>query len=485
MKKYFKLILTLSATTTLPIVAVSCSSTSSRIQSLIDQNLKTKDRAQSEEIFKKLQTEIGAYEKDIKGKLSSYNVVEVNIPENEYNIQPVLTMTPESLPVYKIDKTTDDKPSTKIRRIVREIKRVIKEEFTKYVLDSIINEVTYTIPEGNTYIAPQPSWLHAETVFSKVAKTIFKIGDQYFTIKYNGVQPNIVTNNEINPAFTTYPRDFNKDPRIEAERIKILKELKQVHVNYSFSFDLEFAGIQLEDSNFDTTINFTLPVNPQLYNQEVKFESNTFKPVNINWADPQVRGKSFNATILSVSDGDTFEVKALEEVPSIGIKENGIYKIRLSGIDTPEKAVGDSTGSQSSSPFEYGFALLSTHFAEKFDQAYGRNIRILSSNRDAFGRYVGDAFFGDDYQFSYNTEIVRAGYTLPLAEGTWKDTINEKNTYANLLYRPIAHAMQEARERKNGFWHYFNNPNKLTFYIYRIKPNNSFDPFIEIIDKSL
>ncbi|MGV2392865.1 UNVERIFIED_CONTAM: hypothetical protein O8I53_07735 [Campylobacter lari] len=79
---------------------------------------------------------------------------------------------------------------------------------------------------------------------------------------------------------------------------------------------------------------------------------------------PLVNQSLVKAQIIDGADGDTVKVKILE-VPSTFTKYPNLkinseeYKVRLAGIDTPEKNVGGTD----STPYEHKFAEMSSAFA--------------------------------------------------------------------------------------------------------------------------
>ncbi|MFV8499493.1 thermonuclease family protein [Mycoplasma sp. VS424B] len=232
-----------------------------------------------------------------------------------------------------------------------------------------------------------------------------------------------------------------------------------------------------------------MTINPVLSKYQTAFNKENFKNSGIDWSKVD-SSLYFDGKITNTADGDTFTVQASADkiignnVGPIGAGSSHI--IRLAGIDTPEKAVGNKSGSVTSAPFEYAFALMPTHFAEELWKTYGDHVRVaFIDGKDTFGRLTADVFFGDNYQYSYNTEVVRAGFTLPLAKSTV--TVNNYNSlpksYEALIYPEIAKAMHEAVEAKRGFFHYFETPTDVSRFIYLIKPNTSYVPFEQIYNK--
>ncbi|MFL0973736.1 hypothetical protein ACJOMP_03830, partial [Mycoplasmopsis synoviae] len=110
------------------------------------------------------------------------------------------------------------------------------------------------------------------------------------------------------------------------------------------------------------------------------------------------------------------------------------------------------------SPFEYDFTYMSTNFGKAALVDPNKTVRVsFTEGLDAFGRMVGDIFFGDDFQYSYSVEITRAGYTLPYGDDGWKAQLNNPNSYSSLVYQKISDAMYQAQSEKVGYYHYFKN----------------------------
>ncbi|MHA3801808.1 thermonuclease family protein [Mycoplasma sp. Z463D] len=232
-------------------------------------------------------------------------------------------------------------------------------------------------------------------------------------------------------------------------------------------------------------------IDPILESYNTEPNAQTFKKMNIDWAKMNPN-TYFDAKITLTKDGDTFDVAASEDkkgLNNIGsVNQSDSYTIRLLGIDTPEKAVGANDKFVQSAPFEYAFALMPTHFAKKLWDTYGQNVRVAyieGFDGTGGGRITADVFFGPDYQYSYNVEVVRAGFTLPMSKETVTENNydNDKNSYEGKIYPQLAIAMHDAIENHRGFFHYFEKPIQVSNYIYLIKPNTSYKPFEKIYDK--
>ena len=140
---------------------------------------------------------------------------------------------------------------------------------------------------------------------------------------------------------------------------------------------------------------------------------------------PPVGAIEANATVEYVVDGDTIDVM-------IDGREE---RVRLTGIDTPEKARRD-TGA----PAEC-FADEATAFAESL-LPVGTEVRLERDvvGRDDYGRVLAYVYRADDGIF-VNYEIVRQGYAQPL-------TIPPNVTFADLM----VDAAREAEAADAGLW---------------------------------
>ncbi|MBN4083228.1 hypothetical protein JXZ92_00125 [Mycoplasma sp. CSL10137] len=228
-------------------------------------------------------------------------------------------------------------------------------------------------------------------------------------------------------------------------------------------------------------------INPILSKLPTTYDKTKFKPA-FDWESKSAKKVDyFRAKIVRVKDGDTFDVIALENkenVSNVSVVKDKQYTIRLAGIDTPEKAVGSGNNVVTSSPFEYAFALMPTHFAEslfKNSEEYKNDVYVgFVTDFDAYGRVTADIFFGDKHQFSYNNEVVRAGFTLPYANDAWETAMRSEtleNSYIKSIYPEMYKSFNEAIKNNNGFFKYFDRPLDVTKYIYNIKINNKWHPF--------
>lgn len=119
--------------------------------------------------------------------------------------------------------------------------------------------------------------------------------------------------------------------------------------------------------------------------------------------------ESFSGQCVSVTDGDTVRV----------LRENREIRVRLYGIDCPEK--GQAYGTQ----------------AKKFTsgRVFGKNLRVEVMDIDRYGRTVGKLFVKSTY---VNREIIRAGFA-------WH--YKKYSSDADL-----ADAEKAARAAKRGLW---------------------------------
>ncbi|MFV8418873.1 thermonuclease family protein [Mycoplasma sp. Sp33II] len=286
----------------------------------------------------------------------------------------------------------------------------------------------------------------------------------------------------------------------EDQREALFKELKEIQTYQEIQYQLE--SLNKEDNKYYPVKDFTFSVryqnapsvfNPQLEKYPVQPKLSEMKALPDDfWTEDRKRTR-FHAKVLKVADGDTCTVEALENNDFLGIKKGDRITIRYSGIDTPEKAVGTKIAS----PFEYGFALMSTHFGEailnvrnnpqsEFNN-FGDSIYVgfaTAGGKDTFNRLTADIFFGENGKYSYNTEITRAGFTLPLADSAWESTIKNPESYAHLFYPAIAEALHEATVNERGFFNYFASANDIAKYVYIAKENNAYYPFLDLLNSN-
>ncbi|MEE3928000.1 thermonuclease family protein [Mycoplasmopsis ciconiae] len=227
-------------------------------------------------------------------------------------------------------------------------------------------------------------------------------------------------------------------------------------------------------------------INPTLNNylNSYQIDQSKFKKLNIDWNTiPYV-----DVRVVDVSDGDTFKLQLVNPEQKnnfSGINLSNTFTVRLTGVDTPEKGVGRGAERVEATNWEYSFASMSTKFAQLLFSNTNKNssnsvVRLaFVESADAYNRIVGDVFFGENYQYSYTSEIVRAGLTLPYTTySTFKPSdFNNKKSYEYNVYPSIAQAFREAIANKNGFFYYFASPNDVQSYIYLIKVNSKWIGF--------
>jgi endonuclease YncB( thermonuclease family) len=119
----------------------------------------------------------------------------------------------------------------------------------------------------------------------------------------------------------------------------------------------------------------------------------------------EIRGK-----VVSIADGDTITVLDSEKVQ---------HKIRLEGIDAPEK--GQAFG---------------TKAKEKMSELVGeKDVVVMWEKKDRYGRILGDVHLGDRL---INLEMVQDGMA-------WHYKQYSKD-------KELAEAEDEARKAKKGIW---------------------------------
>lgn len=121
--------------------------------------------------------------------------------------------------------------------------------------------------------------------------------------------------------------------------------------------------------------------------------------------------------VVGVADGDTLTL--LDE-------GRNQYKIRLAGIDAPEKK----------QPF-------GRRSKEKLsDLAFNRNVRVIWEKKDRYGRIVGKII---SETRDVNLEMVSAGLAWHYKAYEGEQTLTDRRLYEN--------AEQNARLMKKGLWH--------------------------------
>ncbi|MEK9953173.1 MAG: thermonuclease family protein [Curvibacter sp.] len=129
-----------------------------------------------------------------------------------------------------------------------------------------------------------------------------------------------------------------------------------------------------------------------------------------------VAAATYTARVVAISDGDTLTVLDAERRQ---------HKIRLAGIDAPEKH--QAWGQR----------------AQQFlgERVFQRVVRIEVSKKDRYGREVGTVWLeGEDI----NLELLRAGLAWHYRAYEREQPPGDRARYAD--------AEQQARERRQGLW---------------------------------
>ncbi|WP_338583361.1 thermonuclease family protein [Mycoplasmopsis cynos] len=265
------------------------------------------------------------------------------------------------------------------------------------------------------------------------------------------------------------------------------EKLEKVDTEYEFTYDVYLGNLKLEGF-FEPVIlkeDKNVALKPLLKDTPINTDVSKFKTLNFDFEnDPNLRDLYFKAKVKDVSDGDTVTVISLEDkqlANNVSVEKNKEYRVRLSGIDTPEKGLGGKKGVRKSSAFEYAFALHATKFAEEIlGKEFANDVVVgFVSGKDSYERITADIFFGEKYKYSYNAEIVRAGHTLPFKNQGWEANVKNKNikSYEYNMYKELAIALSDAIYNKKGLFNYFNNPIEVQRFVYLIKPNSEWLPF--------
>ncbi|MBU4690636.1 thermonuclease family protein [Mycoplasma sp. ES3157-GEN-MYC] len=183
-------------------------------------------------------------------------------------------------------------------------------------------------------------------------------------------------------------------------------------------------------------------------NWEIKLDkNNSFVNKNI-----------FKARVTQHADGDTIQVLALENNDKHSITTGKQYKIRLAGIDTPEKNVGGTD----SDPEEMFWAVKASKFCEKVLKD-NQIVYIYATGKDTYGRITADVFFSydnnqpnsvEEAKHSYSVEITRAGWTLPyLTNPSDLVTLIDKGTLQSYTFYSLGLALKSAYDNKRGFFY--------------------------------
>lgn len=127
------------------------------------------------------------------------------------------------------------------------------------------------------------------------------------------------------------------------------------------------------------------------------------------WAD-------FTGNVVGVADGDTITVLDADKVQ---------HKIRLTGIDAPEK--NQPFGNRSKQSLS--------------NMVFNKTVTVETDKRDRYGRELGKVFAGDK---DANLEQVRAGFAWHYKAYERTQSATDSQTYAD--------AENEAKAAKRGLW---------------------------------
>ena len=130
------------------------------------------------------------------------------------------------------------------------------------------------------------------------------------------------------------------------------------------------------------------------------------------YAEPDSKLQEFTGKVVHIADGDTLTVLDADNVQ---------HKIRLHGIDAPEKSQAFGTKAKEA-------------LAGKVHE---KTVRIVWKEKDRYGRIVGDVHLGDR---NINIEMVHDGYAW------WYRTYAPKS-------KTLEQAEAEAKKEKRGLWH--------------------------------
>ncbi|OAB49194.1 thermonuclease family protein [Mycoplasmopsis gallinarum] len=302
---------------------------------------------------------------------------------------------------------------------------------------------------------------------NKIVITLASAGVSYTTAQTKRKEVAITSDNNhynVNKTFEWKVYKWNSTNRklgwIESIPASVKSKLL---VSIPFEFDLHLVN----ETNYPTT-----------------FDQSKAEAINIPWEDEKVRKNWIDGTIIKWKDGDTIAFKPDLETNDVLYRkmESSLYPqesdrqrgnideeligtitVRIASIDTPEKAVSD----KESNPYEYNYAMLATKFGQN-NWPKGTRVRLFTKGGlDSFGRITGNIFVGENYQYSYSTEIVRAGYTVPLRKET-----NDKDTSSPEYYitYPISKALRQAYNEGNGLFKDYKTIEGVISFVYQQKP---------------
>ncbi len=138
-------------------------------------------------------------------------------------------------------------------------------------------------------------------------------------------------------------------------------------------------------------------------------------------------GKSFRGKCVGISDGDTISV----------MRDGKMVKIRLEGIDCPEKA--------------QAFGKRAKQFISNL--LFGKEVKVIIKKHDRYRRIVGRVFY-KNLDASY--ELVKSGFA-------WHYKKYSKEKY-------LARAERIAKKRKRGLW---KDPHAIPPWKFRKKKNGN------------
>lgn len=149
--------------------------------------------------------------------------------------------------------------------------------------------------------------------------------------------------------------------------------------------------------------------------------------------DDQIKEFNYNSIkIVRIIDGDTFEIESGE-------------KVRLIGIDTPEKYESkklnnDSEISKKDKELIKKLGDLSSKYTE--NELLNKKIKLVpdstNSNKDRYGRLLRYVYLNDTLLF--NLKIIKDGFAYAYTK------------YPFLYLEQFLVAQREARENKKGLW---------------------------------
>jgi micrococcal nuclease len=126
---------------------------------------------------------------------------------------------------------------------------------------------------------------------------------------------------------------------------------------------------------------------------------------------PFAESKEFKGKVIGIADGDTIKV----------LKDGITYKIRLRGIDCPEK----------NQPYGHKAKLLTSALA------FNKEVSVIEGDQDRYGRLIADVILPD--HSSLSQDLVRAGYAWWYRQYAPKD-------------RALAYAEVDAKLDNLGIW---------------------------------